>query len=49
MLGKALSQIKESNLQDFPFSNLKFDKLSKSKGHYQITEYKKRLKIQMLP
>lgn len=24
LLGKALSQIKESNLQDFPFSNLKF-------------------------
>lgn len=44
LLGKALSQIKESNLQDFPFSNLKFDKLSKSKGHYQITEYKKTLK-----
>ncbi|AII14453.1 CRISPR/Cas system-associated RecB-like nuclease Cas4, type I-B/HMARI [Campylobacter iguaniorum] len=44
LMGKALASIKEPNLQDFPFSNLKFDKLSKLKGHYQITEYKKTLK-----
>ena len=44
LMGKALADIKESGLQDFAFSNLKFDKLSKQRGHYLITEYKKSLK-----
>lgn len=43
LMGKALAEIKE-NLHDFPYSNLKFDKISKLKGHYEITEYKKSLK-----
>ena len=41
LMGKALADIKENGLQDFAFSNLKFDKLSKQRGHYLITEYKK--------
>ena len=44
LMGKALADIKEQNLQDFPFSNLKFDKVAKLKGHYLVTEYKKSLK-----
>ena len=44
LMGKALVDIKEQNLQDFPFSNLKFDKIAKQKGHYLITEYKKSLR-----
>ena len=44
LMGKALADIKENDLQDFAFSNLKFDKLSKQCGHYLITEYKKSLK-----
>ena len=44
LMGKALADIKENGLQDFAFSNLKFDKLSKQRGHYLITEYKKSLK-----
>ena len=43
LMGKTLAEIKE-NLHDFPYSNLKFDKVAKQKGHYQITEYKKTLK-----
>ena len=37
LMGKALADSKESDLQDFAFSNLKFDKLSKQRGHYLIT------------
>ena len=44
LMGKALADIKENGLQEFAFSNLKFDKLSKQRGHYLITEYKKSLK-----
>ena len=44
LMGKALADIKENGLQAFAFSNLKFDKLSKQRGHYLITEYKKSLK-----
>jgi CRISPR-associated exonuclease Cas4 len=44
LMGKALAEIKEKNLQNFPFSNLKFDKLSKERGHYMVTEYKKSMK-----
>ena len=40
-MGKALSEIKEEQLHDFPFSNLKFDKIGKQRGHYLVTEYKK--------
>lgn len=47
LMGKALADIKESDLQDFAFSNLKFDKLSKQRGHYLITEYKKSLKNEL--
>ncbi len=43
-MGKALADIKEEKLQDFPFSNLQFDKVAKLKGHYLVTEYKKSLK-----
>lgn len=47
LMGKALADIKESDLQDFAFLNLKFDKLSKQRGHYLITEYKKSLKNEL--
>ena len=47
LMGKALADIKESDLQDFAFSNLKFDKLSKQRGHYLIIEYKKSLKNEL--
>jgi len=40
-MGKALADIKEEQLDDFPFSNLKFDKIGKERGHYLVTEYKK--------
>jgi len=40
-MGKALADIKEEQLDDFPFSNLKFDKIGKQRGHYLVTEYKK--------
>ena len=32
LMGKALAEIKEDQLHDFPFSNLKFDKIGKSRG-----------------
>jgi len=41
LMGKALAEIKEDNLHNFPFSNLKFDKIGKERGHYLVTEYKK--------
>jgi len=45
LIGKALAEIKEEREFDsFEFSNLKFDKISKERGHYLITEYKKSLK-----
>ena len=44
LMGKALAEIKEEQLQQFPFSNLKFDKIGKQRGHYLVTEYKKTLK-----
>ncbi len=43
-MGKALAEIKEEQLHQFPFSNLKFDKISKERGHYLVTEYKKSMK-----
>ena len=44
LMGKTLAELKESRLQDFPFSHLKFDRIEKKRGHYQITEHKKTLK-----
>lgn len=44
LMGKAISELKDTKLQDFPYSNLKFDKLSKERGHYVVTEYKKSFK-----
>ena len=44
LMGKALADIKEEQLQQFPFSNLKFDKIGKQRGHYLVTEYKKTMK-----
>lgn len=41
LMGKALADIKEDQLHAFPFSNLKFDKIGKQRGHYLVTEYKK--------
>jgi CRISPR-associated exonuclease Cas4 len=41
LMGKALAEIKEEQLHQFPFSNLKFDKIGKERGHYLVTEYKK--------
>jgi len=41
LMGKALAEIEEENLHDFPFPNLKFDKIGKERGHYLATEYKK--------
>lgn len=44
-MGKALAQAQENkNLHEYPFGNLVFDKLSKERGHYVVTEYKKSLK-----
>ena len=44
LMGKALADIKEEQLQQFPFSHLKFDKIGKQRGHYLVTEYKKSMK-----
>jgi len=44
LMGKALADIKEEQLHQFPFSNLKFDKIGKQRGHYLVTEYKKSMK-----
>ncbi len=44
LMGKALADIKEEQLQQFPFSHLKFDKIGKQRGHYLVTEYKKTMK-----
>ena len=44
LMGKALADIKEEQLQQFPFSNLNFDKIGKQRGHYLVTEYKKSMK-----
>ena len=41
LMGKALAEIKEEQLHQFPFSHLKFDKIGKERGHYLVTEYKK--------
>ena len=44
-MGKALAQAQENkNLHEYPFGNLVFDQLSKERGHYVVTEYKKSLK-----
>ena len=42
LMGKALADIKESDLQEFAFSNLKFDKLSKQRGHHRIQKEPKK-------
>ena len=45
LMGKALALAQENkNLHEYPFGNLVFDKLSKERGHYLVTEYKKSLK-----
>jgi len=44
LMGKSMAELKETKLQDFPFSHLKFDKLTKERGHYMITEHKKSMK-----
>lgn len=45
LMGKALAQAQENKkLHEYPFGNLVFDKLSKERGHYVVTEYKKSLK-----
>ena len=44
LMGRALADIKEDQLQEIPFSHLKFDRIGKQRGHYLITEYKKSLK-----
>lgn len=44
LMGRAIAEIKEQSLDDFAFANLRFDKLSKERGHYMVTEYKKSLK-----
>ncbi len=41
LMGKALADINEEQLDEFPFSNLKFDKIGKQRGHYLVTEHKK--------
>ncbi|KIM12157.1 MAG: CRISPR-associated protein Cas4 [Sulfurovum sp. FS08-3] len=43
-MGKALADIKEEQLDNFPFSHLKFDKIGKERGHYLVTEYKKSMR-----
>ena len=44
LMGKVLAELKEENLHQFPFSNLKFDRIGKQRGHYLVTEYKKSMK-----
>lgn len=44
LMGKTLAELKETKLQDFPFSHLKFDRVEKRRGHYMITEHKKSMK-----
>lgn len=44
LMGKTLAELKETKLQDFPFSHLKFDRIEKRRGHYLITEHKKSMK-----
>lgn len=44
LMGKALAEIKEEQLQEFPFSHLKFDRIGKQRGHYLVTEYKKTMR-----
>jgi len=44
LMGKTLAELKETKLQDFPFSYLKFDRIEKRRGHYMITEHKKSMK-----
>lgn len=45
LMGKALALAQENkNLHEYPFGNLVFDQLSKERGHYVVTEYKKSLK-----
>ena len=44
MMGRALAKLKEESLDDFPFSNLHFDKISRERGSYIVTEYKKSLR-----
>ena len=44
LMGKVLAELKEENLHQFPFSNLKFDRVGKQRGHYLVTEYKKSMK-----
>ena len=44
MMGRVLAELKEENLHQFPFSNLKFDRIGKQRGHYLVTEYKKSMK-----
>lgn len=44
LMGKTLAELKETKLQDFPFSHLQFDRVEKRRGHYLITEHKKSMK-----
>ncbi len=44
MMGRVLAELRKENLQEFPFSNLKFDRIGKQRGHYLVTEYKKSMK-----
>jgi len=45
LMGRALAELKEEReLDSFAFAHLKFDKISKQRGHYLVTEYKKSLK-----
>ena len=44
LMGRVLAELREENLQEFPFSNLKFDRIGKQRGHYLVTEYKKSMK-----
>ena len=41
-MGRILAQIREGDKEpDFPFSNLRFDRIEKQHGHYIVTEHKK--------
>jgi len=44
LMGRTLAELKETKLQDFPFSHLQFDRVEKRRGHYLITEHKKSMK-----
>jgi CRISPR-associated exonuclease Cas4 len=44
LMGKALAEIREDEIEDVGFGNVKIDRVDRKKGHYHLIEYKKSLK-----